>query len=439
MEAKSTQVPGYPDIQVEEIRARWAWVEPSVWSERMLAALERGVRGGKWFSLMDKVYTMPNLRAAWNNVRANYGAAGVDRQTIEQFGREEEKYLQVLQDELKEDRYQPHPARRQWIPKPGSKEMRPLGIPAVRDRVVQTALRNVLEPIFERKFAPQSYGFRPGRGCKDALRRMVALLQSGHRWVVDADIKGYFDSIPHERLMEEVEREVADGRVLKLLRKYLKAGVMEGIEFTEPEEGTPQGAVISPLLANLYLDALDHLMAQEGFQMIRYADDFVILCRSREEAERALEKVKAFMEERELTLHPTKTRLVDAMQKGGFDFLGYHFEPQYRWPRKKSLDKFKDNIRAKTRRSNGRSLECIIANVNPTVRGWYEYFKHSYRTTFPYLDGWIRMRLRSILRKRAGRQGRGRGADHQRWPNSYFDALGLFSMTTARRALCQSR
>ena len=268
---------------------------------------------------------------------------------------------------------------------------------------------------------------------------MVALLQSGHRWVVDADIKGYFDSIPHERLMEEVEREVADGSVLKLLRKYLKAGVMEGIEFTEPEEGTPQGAVISPLLANLYLDALDHLMAQEGFQMIRYADDFVILCRSREEAERALEKVKAFMEERELTLHPTKTRLVDAMQKGGFDFLGYHFEPQYRWPRKKSLDKFKDNIRAKTRRSNGRSLECIIANVNPTVRGWYEYFKHSYRTTFPYLDGWIRMRLRSILRKRAGRQGRGRGADHQRWPNSYFDALGLFSMTTARRALCQSR
>jgi RNA-directed DNA polymerase len=295
-----------------------------------------------------------------------------------------------------------------------------------------------LEPIWEAQFAEQSYGFRPGRGCKDALRRVDELLKAGSTWVVDADLKGYFDSIPHDRLMAEVKRKVADGRVLALLEAYLHAKVMDGLQEWEPERGSPQGAVISPLLANLYLDDLDHHMAAAGYQMIRYADDFVILCRSQDEAERALAQVRQWVEGRGLTLHPTKTRLVDANQKGGFDFLGYHFERTMHWPRRKSLDKLKDSVRAKTPRNSGEALEVVIRKLNRTLHGWFQFFQHSYRTTFAPLDGWIRMRLRSILRKRAGRRGRGRGLDHHRWPNAYFAELGLFSLKAAHAAACQS-
>lgn len=411
--------------QAGEIRARWAWVEPSVWTERMLTALEAGVKGGKWFSLMDKVYALANLRAAFAEVKANGGAAGVDNQTVEMFERHREENLGKLSQSLEDGSYRPQAVRRVWIPKPGSTEKRPLGIPTVRDRVVQAALRHVLEPIFERDFAEQSYGFRPNRGCKDALGRVDQLLKAGYTWVVDADLKSYFDTIPHPQLVERVREKVSDGRVLELLEAYLTQKVMETAKSWTPEGGTPQGAVISPLLSNLYLNPLDQQMAQQGSEMVRYADDFVILCRSQGEAEAALEQVRQWAEQAGLELHPVKTRIVDATERGGFDFLGYHFERGMKWPREKSLRKFKDTIRAKTRRTHGQSLKAIVNDVNRSLRGWFEYFKQSHQTTFRPLDAWVRMRLRSILRQRQGKSGRGRGSDHQRWPNAFFVKQGL--------------
>jgi RNA-directed DNA polymerase len=424
--------------QAGEIRVRWDWVEPSIWTERMLTALERGVKGSKWFSLVDKVYALPNLRAGYRKVKSNGGAAGVDHQTIEMFERYLDENLEKLSRMLKEGTYRPQAIKRVWIPKPGSKERRPLGIPTVRDRVVQAALLNVLEPIFERGFAEQSYGFRPNQGCKDALRRVEQLLKRGYTWVVDADLKSYFDTIPHDSMVERVEEKVSDGAVIALIKGYLKQDVMEAMKRWTPEGGTPQGAMISPLLSNIYLDPLDHAMEQRGIEMVRYADDFVILCRSQAEAEAALEEVRQWTESAGLQLHPTKTRIVDATQQGGFDFLGYHFERNMKWPRKKSLAKFKDAIRAKTKRTNGHSLQAILIDANRTCRGWFEYFKHSHRTTFNPLDKWLRMRLRSILRKRAGRQGRGRGRDHQRWTNAFFSEQGLFSLVTTHATARQS-
>ena len=424
--------------QTGEARGRWSWAEPSVWTGRMLRALEEGVKGGKWYSLIDKVYAPRTLRAAFERVKANDGAPGVDHVTVRDFEAHLEENLARLSHSLHDGTYRPQAVRRAWVPKPGRKEKRPLGIPTVRDRVAQTALRSVLEPIFERDFAEHSYGFRPGRGAKDALREVARLLREGHSWVVDADIRSYFDSIPRERLLARVAEKIADGRVLALLGAYLEQEVMEGLARWTPEAGTPQGAVISPLLSNIYLDPLDHKMAERGYAMVRYADDFVILCRTEAEARRALAEVEAWMEEAGLRLHPEKTRVVDAREPGGFDFLGYHFERGYRWPRRKSLRKVKEAIRQKTRRTNGHSLEMIIADVNRTLRGWYEYFKHSHHTTFGPLDAWVRMRLRSILRKRRGRRGRGRGRDHQRWPNAYFAARGLFSLAAAHARTSQS-
>jgi len=408
----------------------------------MLAALERGVKGDVWFSLMDKVWKPANLRAAFAKVKANRGGPGVDRVTVPMFERDLEAELTRLGEQLRTGAYTPQPVRRRWIPKGGGKR-RPLGIPTVRDRVVQTALRNVLEPIFEQEFAAHSYGFRPGRGAKDALRQVDRLMKAGSRHVVDADIQGYFDSIPKEALLARVRERVVDGRVLALLEQYLNQSVMEAMETWTPETGTPQGAVISPLLANIYLNPLDHLMAQTGVEMVRYADDFVLLCRSREEAEAALEAVRQWMERAGLTLHPDKTRIVSMGENGSyFEFLGYRFkrhkDRDCRFPRPKSEQKLRASIRAKTRRTNGHSLACIIAQLNPTLRGWYAYFKHSHRTVFPQVDGYVRMRLRSILRKRRKRKGRGRGKDHQRWPNAYFAEHGLFSLTTARAQAVQS-
>jgi len=424
--------------QVGEVRSRWLWVEPSVWTDRMLTALEKGVKGSKWFSLIDKVYSPANLLSAFARVKANDGSAGVDRQTIVMFENHLGKNIEHLTKSLRDETYRPQAIRRVWIPKPGNKEKRPLGIPTVRDRVAQAALRQVLEPIFERDFAEHSYGFRPNRGCKDALRRVDALMKKGYTWIVDADLKGYFDAIPHPQLMDLIKAKVADGRVLRLIEMYLKQDVMESAKRWTPNRGSPQGAVISPLLSNIYLDPLDHEMAEAGIEMVRYADDFVLLCRSEREANCALDKVRHWTEQAVLTLHPEKTHIVDATQRGGFDFLGYHFERGLRWPSEKSRGKLKDAIRSKTKRCNGYSLGTIITNVNLTKRGWFEYFKHSHRYTFPALDGWIRMRLRSILRKRVGRRGCGRGRDHQRWPNAFFAAHGLFSFTTAHATACQS-
>lgn len=422
--------------QAGEVRVRWAWAEPSVWTDRMLTALEQGVKGGIWFSLIDKVYAPANLFASYAKVAANGGAPGVDHVTVEDFTKQLARNLEKLAAQLKDGVYRPQNVRRVNIPKPGTKETRPLGIPTVRDRVVQGALRHVLEPIFEQQFAPHSYGFRPGRGCKDALRRVDKLLKQGYRYTVDVDLKSYFDTIPHDKLLDEVRKYVGDSRVLALIEAFLKAEILDGLRPWTPESGAPQGAVLSPLLSNLYLNELDHQMARSGCEMTRYADDLVIQCRSREEAERALALVQAWTTQAGLTLHPTKTKIVDA-ETDGFDFLGYRFVKHRRFPRRKSLAKFRDAIRAKTRRTAGRSLNMIIADVNRTLRGWFEYFKHSHRTAFPELDGWIRMRLRSILRKRQGRSGRGRGADHHRWPNAYFTEQGLFSLTMAHVSVRQ--
>lgn len=424
--------------QAGEIRERWKWVEPSVWTERMLTALEKGVKGGKWFSLMDKAYTLPNLRSAFGEVKRNGGAAGVDHQTVEMYDRHLEENLRELSRGLQEGSYRPQAIRRVWIPKPGSLEKRPLGIPTVRDRVVEAALRHVLEPIFEREFAEHSYGFRPHRSCKDALRRVEEMLKLGRTWVVDADMQSYYDTIPQEPLLARVEEKVADGGVLGLLKAFLRQSVMEGAAHWTPEEGTPQGAVISPLLSNIYLNPLDHRMAGGEGEMVRYADDFVILCASQSEAEQVLRQVQEWVDAAGLKLHPLKTRIVDATQPGGFDFLGYHFERGQRWPRPKSQDKLKDKIRAQTKRTNGDSLRVIISRVNRVTVGWFEYFQHSHRTTFPRLDSWVRMRLRSILRKRQHRKGRGRGRDHQRWPNAFFQEHGLFSLVTAHALARQS-
>lgn len=424
--------------QAGDVRARWQWTEPRAWTDRMLSALEKGVKGGKWFSLIDKVYSPAVLLGAFRRVKANGGAPGVDRQTIEMFEKHLNDNLAYLSEQLQKGTYRPQAIRRTYIAKPGSTEKRPLGIPTVRDRVVQSAIRAVIEPIFERDFAEQSYGFRPGRGCKDALRRVAGLLEDGYIWVVDADLKSYFDTIPHQRLMDEVRSKISDGRVLEIIESYLKQEVMETSKFWTPEQGAPQGAVLSPLLSNIYLDPLDKLMADKKVEMVRYADDFVILCKSEKEACEALKIVEEWTAERGLKLHPGKTHVVDARQKGGFDFLGYHFERGYRWPGKKSLRKFKDTIRSKTKRTNGYSLEVIIQNLNETLGGWFEYFKHSHWTTFRPLDSWIRMRLRSILRKRNGGKGRGRGWDHKRWTNAYFAECGLFSLAAAYTAARQS-
>jgi RNA-directed DNA polymerase len=405
----------------------------------MLATLARGIAGGKWYSLIDKLYPVPTLRAAFDAVAANQGAAGVDHVSIEQYAENLDANLARLSEALRTGTYRPQAIRRHYIPKPGSQEKRPLGIPTVQDRVVQTALRMVLEPIFERDFAAHSYGFRPGRGCKQALRRVDELLKWGHVHVVDADLKSYFDTIPKDRLLARVAGKVADGRVLALVEAFLGQGVLEDGQEWTPERGTPQGAVISPLLSNIYLDPLDHLMAARGFEMVRYADDFVVLCRSPEDAEAALALVREWTAQAGLTLHPDKTRLVDA-RTDSFDFLGYRFDAGQRWPREKSLTKFKDTIRAKTGRTVGRSLATVIADLNPTLRGWFEYFKHSHRWTFGRLDGWIRRRLRSLLRKQQRRQGiaKTRGADQTRWPNAFFDEHGLFSLRRAYELARQS-
>jgi RNA-directed DNA polymerase len=310
----------------------------------------------------------------------------------------------------------------------------------VRDRVVQNALRKVIEPIFEREFAAHSYGFRPGRGCKDALRRVDALLKAGNVWVVDADLKSYFDTIPHGKLMELVEERIADGGVLALILNFLKQGVMEQMKHYEAgESGTPQGAVMSPLFANIYLNPLDHLMAGKGFEMVRYADDFVVLCRERESAESALSVIQQWVEEAGLTLHPGKTRIVNASEPGGFDFLGYHFERAMKWPRKKSMQKLHEKVREHTPRTSGHAMEKIIEQLNEVLRGWYGYFKHGLYTALRDADKRVRVRLRNILRKRAGRRGRSKGRDHQRYPNDYFASLGLFSLEQAKLLEIQPR
>jgi len=439
-QARAPRVPSGAKQGADITERSWAWVEATVWTERMLSALANGVKGGKWFSLMDKAIRPETLMAAWQKVAGNGGAAGVDRQSIDRFAARSTAYLSELAQALKERRYEPHPVRRVDIPK-GDGKTRPLGIPTVKDRVVQTALKFVLEPVFEAQFRTGSYGFRPGRGCKDALREVDGLLKEGYTFVVDADLQSYFDTIPRDRLMQRVEEQISDGAVLELIDKFLRQDVMQDGKRWTPTGGTPQGAVISPLLANVYLHPLDVLMEERGYRMVRYADDFVILCRSQEEAMAALELVRQWVGENGLTLHPEKTHVGNCLQEGaGFSFLGYRFEAGRRHVRDKSLQRLKERIRNKTRRTRGDSLACIVADLNPMLKGWFAYFKHAHERTFIDLDGQLRRRLRALLRKQEKRPGFGRCLnDHQRWPKAFFAQTGLFAMHANWLVARQSR
>lgn len=429
-----------PAKQGTEARRSWDWVEASIWTERMLAALENGVKGGKWYSLFDKVCARSTLEVAWRKVEANRGAAGVDKISIKRFRANAEKYLDELETSLKEATYQPLPVRRTYIPK-SKTQLRPLGIPAVKDRIVQTALKVVLEPIFEHEFIEMSYGFRPSRGCKDALREVDRLVKAGYVFVVDADLKSYFDSIPHPQLLARITEQVSDGRVLRLIEQFLNQEILDGLERWTPTSGTPQGAVASPLLANVYLHPMDKVVTQAGYQMVRYADDFVILCKTAEEAQGALALVQEWTRTNLLTLHPDKTQVGNCLEPGkGFAFLGYRFESGKRTVRPKSLTALKDKIRQKTRRNRGDSLKDVIRDLNPTLRGWFEYFQHAHKFVFSSVDGLVRRRLRAILRKQEKRPGRGQcAADHNRWPNAFFASQGLFTLAEAHVQACRSR
>ena len=406
------------------------WAHPAVWTERMLTTLlENKVKGGKWHTLIDKAYGELNLFCSARKVLGKKGAAGVDRQTVEDFAEHEREELRRLHEQLRDGSYRPAAVRRTWIPKPGGSEKRPLGIPCVRDRVVQTALLHVIEPILDATFHERSFGFRHGRGCHDALRCVEELLEAGYVYVVDADLKSYFETIPKDRLLEIVRRKISDRRVLGLVGQFLDQGIVEELRTWTPETGVPQGAVLSPVLANAYLNPLDHRMAELGFQMVRYADDFVILCRTPEEAESALAEVQRWVTEQGLSLHPEKTHIVDVREQS-FSFLGYSFRGKLRFPRKKSHEKFVSRLRELTPRKSGKSLDETIQRLNRTTQGWFNFFRHCHWSIFQQYDGLIRRRLRNLLLKRHRRNPK-RLPPEKRWPNAYFTDRGFQSLNAA--------
>jgi group II intron reverse transcriptase/maturase len=384
---------------------------------------ETKARKHKWYSLYDKVYAPTNLERAWEKVRSNKGAGGVDRQSIADFEREKEQHLREMHRLLREKRYKPLSLRRVYIPK-GNGERRPLGIPTIRDRVVQQALLNTLEPIFEPTFHEHSYGFRANRSTHTAIKHVVKSMQEGKEWVLEIDIRKYFDTVNHELLLDAVNEEVSDGSVLRLIRLFLESGVMENGVRQETEEGTPQGGVISPLLANIYLNRFDWEMAKRGHDMVRYADDAVVLCASREEAERALSDVRRMLEGKlRLKLHPEKTRIL-YHKEGSFDFLGFLVHRRYLWPRMKTLLRFKEKVRLATRRQQGRNVQDVIRLLNPVLRGFGNYYlRANVKGLFEKLDEWIRMRIRCFMEKK-------RAVKHQnrRIPNALLEEMGLISL-----------
>jgi RNA-directed DNA polymerase len=407
-----------------------------MWTEAMKAAIGPLRQAGrKWFSLYDKVIAPANLRAAWDRInrrvtgKKRLRGAGVDGMTVAKFESRAEAELQKLGEQLSTGRYKPSPVRRHYIPKPGSKKLRPLGLPTVRDRVVQEACRSVIEPIFEAEFLDSSHGFRPEKSVETACVQVERNLLAGRQWVVDLDIEKCYDSIPQEPLVDRVARRVSDGKVLSLIRSFLKSGVMEEMRVRYDTTGTPQGGIISPLLANIFLHDLDVAMEARGVAWVRYADDVVALCQSREEAEQVLALIGQVLHGLGLKLSPEKTRIVHLDE--GFDFLGWHYQGLKRWPRKKSIDKLRTTLRALTRRQRPDSLQSICAELVPIQRGWFNFFRSgNVQSEFRALDGWLRRRLRSLLRKRTKRRGISPcGSDHQRWPNSYFAANGFFSMS----------
>jgi RNA-directed DNA polymerase len=420
------------------------WMEASVWTPRMVEALVHGVKGGKWYSINDKVYKRENLEAAYERTKRNKGTHGVDNVSVKYFGKHLEHNLKKLQEELKSETYRPQKLRRIYIPKPGSAEKRPISIPTVRDRVVQGAVKSVIEPIFERTFADTSFGFRPNRNAKQALKRVEAQLNQGLCWAIDCDIKSYFDTIPHDKLIGKVKEQVTDSKLIKLLEQMLEQGIMESHKEWTPTQGTPQGGVVSPLLANIYLNELDHLLIQRGANPTRYADDLVVLCDSKEQATETLESITQWMKDHGLMLHPSKTKIVDMNQpKAELDFLGYTFKRTdkgriIRFPRQKSMKRIREAIRQHTKRTTGICLTEIIRRINRVTKGWYNYFSESVSPQFDEIDKFTRRRLRAILLKRNKTPRFGTGSAHQRWPNEFFTKQGLFSLKVAHASASYS-
>jgi len=378
--------------------------------------------------LIERVADEDNLREAFSRVRARKGAPGIDGRSIAAYQADLDRNLSELSRLLSQGRYQPPPVRRVYIPKPSGGE-RPLGIPTVADRVAQQAVLQVIYPLFEGTFRDCSYAFRVGRSPHDAVRKVEEYL-SGNHWVVDADISDFFGSVDHSILLYDVSRVIKDRKVFLLIKRWLKSGVMEEGEIRYAMTGTPQGGVISPLLANVYLTRLDKVMEENGLKMVRYADDFVIFCRRRWQARFILELVEKVMVKLRLELHPEKTKVVNG-HRDGFTFLGYRFIRGYKSPRPESVDAFRDKVRHVTRRQQPKKLEMVIADLNPIIRGWGNYYKHGdTKTLFRSLDKWIRMRLRCFLEKK-----RAHYHQNQRLPNYLFVRAGLVSLSDLKLAL----
>jgi len=375
----------------------------------------------KWYSLIDKVYSLPNLLESWYEVKENKGRGGVDRESIEEFERNLNQNLKELHRLLKEKRYIPSPVRQVLIPKPNSDRLRPLGIPTVRDRVVQQAIKRIIEPIFEEKFKDVSYGYRPNRGAREAIRKCREYIESGYKWVVDADIASFFDTVNHKLMMKALNEEIADGTLLDLIERFLKSGVMKDGRLEATYEGVPQGGVISPLLANIYLHYFDSVMAERGYRLVRYCDDFVIFAKFKRKAERALEVSKQILEDTlMLKLSPQKTRIAHA-HYDGFEFLGCLFKAGYIRPKNRSIDSFKDRVRRITRRQQPKKLKMIVERLNPVIRGWGNYYRYgNVKKLYQRLDEWTRMRLRSFLEKK-----RAVVYQNQRILNWQFKSQGL--------------
>jgi len=378
----------------------------------------------KHHSLIDKVYKRLNLSIAFEKVKANKGAGGVDRVSLEEFERNRDFNLEEIHRLLYEDKYQPQPVRRVSIPKPNG-DRRPLGIPTVRDRVVQQALLNRIGKIFEAKFKDCSFGFRPDRSAQQAIQRVEEYLAQGCQWVVEVDIKSFFDTVKGEKLIDLVAEEIADGRVLRLIRAFLKSGVLDEMETRHKATGMPQGGVISPLLSNIYLHPYDEKMTAEGYQVVRYADDVVILCRDKQEAERALERTRRILQaELGLRLNEEKTRVIHKSQP--FEFLGYLFGrgySDYKIPRKRAIDSFKAKVRWITRRQQPRKVEEVIRELNLVIRGWRNYFIYgNCKRIFWELDCWIENRLRAFEVKSWGLRA------HLIMPHEVFEKLGLATL-----------
>jgi RNA-directed DNA polymerase len=373
----------------------------------------QSIRARKAHSLIGQVYDPRNLARAWERVKVNKGAGGVDGVTVARFDEKREDYLGLLHQKLKDGSYRPQPVRRVEIDKPGSTAKRALGIPTVMDRVCQQAVVQVLEPIFEPTFRDESFGFRPGRSTHMAMRRIWRQLKAGNTWVVDADIADFFGTLSHSTLVDLVAERVADGKVLRLLRQFLEAGVLRDGQVEPTLTGVPQGGVASPLLSNVYLHVFDEKMAAACFALTRYGDDWVITCTTRREAERALTSARAVLEgELGLRVHPEKTRIVNVAQ--GFEFLGYKIKQGegrlryraggpdlYAYPRQRTIERFKQRIRHITKRRNPKTLEGLLDELNPVIRGWGNYFRRAHvRRLYHRLNGWIVRRIWSWRYKR---------------------------------------